>query len=216
MSPELNYLRKTGFLNARKVFFTKPGRHEVPTELESQLIERIRSARAVAEKIIVVYGGKFCYLNPSAPARTIDMIIDEQGDGIRKIDATHCIDMLADAEQRDNLAEGQKIFWLTPGWILYRTLVFQDWDKGKANENFPRHTGGAILLDAIGFFDDYSQKHPEEILEFSDWMGIPIRPQQVSLERLKTLLTACAVQSSEGTAPQLSGAPRSLDTHSFS
>ena len=38
---ELNYLRKDGFLNAKKVLYTKPGRHEVPKELESELIEKI-------------------------------------------------------------------------------------------------------------------------------------------------------------------------------
>jgi hypothetical protein len=46
--------------------------------------------------------------------------------------------------------------------------VYQDWDEGKANENFPQHTGGAVLLDGIGFWDEYSSAHPEEILDFSD------------------------------------------------
>ena len=38
---ELNYLRKDSFLNAKKVLYTKPGKHEVPKELESELIEKI-------------------------------------------------------------------------------------------------------------------------------------------------------------------------------
>ncbi len=57
-----------------------------------------------------------------------------------------------------------------------------------ANENFPRHTGGAMVLDGIGFMDEYMAEHAEELLEYSDWMGIPIQPYPVTLDRLKSLL----------------------------
>jgi hypothetical protein len=40
-----------------------------------------------------------------------------------------------------------------------------------ANENFPKHTGGAIMLDAVGYYDKILQNDPEQLLEFSDWMG---------------------------------------------
>ncbi|MFW6137954.1 MAG: DUF1638 domain-containing protein [Spirochaetota bacterium] len=194
MNLEINYLKKTGFLDAKKILFTKPGRHEVPQELESQLVEKIDTARQFSGKIIVVYGGKFCYLNASNPARTIDQIIEEKGKGITRINATHCVDMLAGAEERVEISKGENVFWLTPGWIVYRNYVFQDWDKGKANENFPHHTGGAILLDGINFWEGYSENHPEKILDFSDWMGIPIQTHKVSLARFKRLLLDCAEQ----------------------
>lgn len=191
MNLEINHLRKTGFLDAKRVLYTKPGRHEVPAELESELKKRIGIARNYSDKIIVVYGDKFCYLNANKPARTMNHIIEENGPGIRKIHATHCMDMLVNADERKELSKGEKVFWLTPGWIVYRKFVFQDWDKGKANENFPKHTGGAFLLDGIGFWDRYMEEHPELILEFSDWMGIPIIPQNISLDRFKTLLADC-------------------------
>jgi len=35
LSMELNHLRDSGVLNANKILYTKPGRHEVPRELES-------------------------------------------------------------------------------------------------------------------------------------------------------------------------------------
>jgi len=107
------------------------------------------------------------------------------------------MDILADEEERERISGGQKVWWLTPGWVIYRHHVFQDWDKGKANENFPQYTGGAILLDGIGFWDRYSQEHPEEILEFSDWMGIEIRPHKVALDRLKNLLSDCVISDLE-------------------
>jgi hypothetical protein len=185
---ELNYLQQSGFLNARKILYTKPGRHEIPRELEEQLIRQIGNARKYSEKIIVVYGGRFCYINADDPYRTIDGIIEEQGSGISRVKASHCVDMLAGAEERERLSEGKDVYWLTPGWLKYRRYVFQDWDKGLANENFPKHTGGAVMLDGIGFWDEYEQKYPEEILDFSDWMGIPMEPCRISLDRLKRLL----------------------------
>ena len=190
LAPELNYLRKQGFLDAKKIVYTTPGRHEVLKELESQLIQKIDSAKEHSKKIIIVYGGKFCYVNIDNPYRTMDTIIQEQGTGISisRINATHCMDMLASETERKKISGGQKIWWLSPGWVIYRNYVFQDWDKGKANENFPQHTGGAILLDGIGFWNKYSQEHPEKILELSDWMGIEIRPHKVTLDRFKNLL----------------------------
>ena len=39
LAPELNYLREQGFLDAKKIVYTTPGRHEVLKELEGQLIQ---------------------------------------------------------------------------------------------------------------------------------------------------------------------------------
>jgi len=199
LAPELNYLRKEGFLDARKIIYITPGRHEVLKELESQLIQKITTAKQHSKKIIIVYGGKFCYVNVDNPYRTMDTIIQEQAAGISisRINATHCMDMLASERQRNEISGGQKVWWLTPGWIIYRDYVFQDWDKGKANENFPQHTGGAVLLDGIGFWEKYSEEHPEKLLEFSDWMGIEIRPHKITLDRLKNLFASCVVSDLE-------------------
>jgi len=188
---ELNYLKDSGFLDVRKILYTKPGRHEIPRELESQLIKQIGTAKKYASKIIVVYGGKFCYVNADNPYRKIDTIIQEQEEPeakISRIKATHCMDMLASVEEREKISQGKDIYWLTPGWMKYRHYVYQGWDKGLANENFPKHSGGAIMLDAIGYYDEVMQNDPEKILEFSDWMGIPIEPYRISLDRLESLL----------------------------
>jgi hypothetical protein len=193
LSMELSYLSDSGFLNARKILYTEPGRHEVPRELESQLIRQIYTAKTYASNIIVVYGGKFCYVNADDPYRKIDTIIQEQvepGIKITRIKATHCIDMLASTEEREKIGQGKDIYWLTPGWMKFRHHVYQDWDRGLANENFPKHSGGAVMLDAVGYFDQVMEDNPEKILEFSDWMGIPIESYRVSLDRFKGLLIA--------------------------
>ena len=97
--------------------------------------------------------------------------------------------MLASTEQRGRISEGKDVYWLTPGWMKYQHYVYQGCDKGLANENFPKHTGGAIMLDAVGYYDRAMENEPEKILKFSDWMGIPIQAYEVPLDRLKGLLS---------------------------
>ena len=192
LNMELNRLKDSGFLDAAKILYTKPGRHEIPRELESQLIRQIANAKKFASKVIVVYGGKFCYVNTDDLYRTIDTIIEgqeEPGLRVSRVKATHCVDMLAGKEERERISQGRDIYWLTPGWMKYRHYVYQGWDKGLANENFPKHTGGAIMLDAVGYYDQIVQSNPEELLEFSDWMGIPLEPYTVTLDRLAGLLS---------------------------
>jgi hypothetical protein len=193
MSLELNYLKQEGFLDTPSLLYTSPGLHQDPFELERQLIHQITKAREKAEKVLVVYGGKFCYVNVDEPTRLMKNIIEEQGIGIARIDATHCMDMLAGQAERNRIAEkiagGEPVWWMTPGWIKFRKQVFKGWDQGIANENFPRHTGGAIVLDGIGYLDQYMAEKPEEFLEYSDWMGIPIIPYPISLDRFKSLLS---------------------------
>jgi len=198
LSLELNFLKAEGFLDTHHLFFTTPGLHEDIHELERQLVHRIQKARQKTGRVLVVYGGKFCYVNGDEPTRTMGKIIEEQGPGVARINATHCMDMIADEDQREKIAAevagGEKVWWMTPGWIKFRHRVFKGWDRGLANENFPRHTGGAIVLDGIGYVDQYMAEQPEEFLEYSDWMGIPIQPYPVNLDRFKSLLTEQAVR----------------------
>jgi hypothetical protein len=193
LSLELNNLKQAGVLNTDHLYFTTPGLHEDIHELERQLIRRIAAANKEADKVLVVYGGKFCYVNADAPTRTMQKIIAEQGPNVARIDATHCMDMIASEAEREEIARevagGEKVWWMTPGWVQFRHKVFKGWDKGLANENFPRHTGGAIVLDSIGFMDRYMAEWPEAFLEYADWMGIPMTPYTVSLDRFTSLLT---------------------------
>jgi hypothetical protein len=198
LSLELNVLKTQGFLDTDYLFFTTPGLHEDIHQLERQLIKQISMAREIVDKVIVVYGGKFCYVNVDEPSRTMETIIEEQGPEVSRIQATHCMDMLASEPERRKIAEeaagGENVWWMTPGWIKFRHHVFKDWDQGMANENFPRHTGGAIVLDGIGFVEKYMAEKPEKFLEYSDWMGIPIQPYPISLDRFKSLLLQAANQ----------------------
>ena len=189
---ELNYLHETGFLDADKILFTTPGLHEHLAELEQQLTKQLVTAKKYSNKIIVVYGSK-CYLDPMNPL-DIDTIIGDTGGDIRRINATTCIDMLANSDERARVADGKSIYWLPLGWVEYQKVVFKDWDTGLANETFPKHDK-AIMLDGLDAFEDYSMNSPEKILEFSDWMGIELEPYKISLDRLKMLLSDCISNS---------------------
>jgi hypothetical protein len=192
MSLELTYLQTNGLLDTPQILYTTPGLHQDIPELERQLVRQIRKAREKTEKVVVVYGGKYCYVNPEAPTRLMKTIIEEQGPGVTRIEATHCMDMMAGEKERQRIAQevagGEPVWWMTPGWIKFRKEVFKGWDKALANENFPRHTGGAIILDGIGFLDRYMEENPEAFLDYSDWMGIPIIPYPITLDRFRSLL----------------------------
>jgi len=192
MSLELNALKKEGFLDTPQLLFTTPGLHQDIPQLESQLVRRIQKAKEKTEKVIVVYGGKFCYVNIDEPTRLMKHIIEEQGPTVARVEATHCMDMIASEEERDQIAKelagGEPVWWMTPGWIKFQKEVFKGWDKALANENFPKHTGGAIVLDGIGYMDEFMETDPEGFLEYSDLMGIPLIPHAVTLDRFKGLL----------------------------
>jgi hypothetical protein len=198
LSLELNFLKEEGFLNTDHIVYTTPGLHQDIPEMERQLVKQIGKARDKAGSVLVVYGGKFCYVNVDEPTRLMQTIIAEQGSGVARINATHCMDMLASEEERNaiaaEVAQGEPVWWMTPGWVKFRKQVFKGWDKGIANENFPKHTGGAIVLDGTGFMDTYMAEAPEAFLDYSDWMGIPIIPYPISLDRFKALLSEQAVK----------------------
>ena len=193
LSLELNHLKEEGFLDTEHLYFTTPGLHQDIPELERQLVARINTAKEHVNKVIVVYGGKYCYVNVENPLRTMQTLIEDQGPVVARIQATHCMNMIADDAELDRIAQelagGETVWWMTPGWVKYRQLVFKGWDKGVANENFPKHTGGAIVLDGVGYLEKYMANHPEEFLEYCDWMGIPMQPYPVTLDRFKSLLT---------------------------
>ena len=188
MRAELRKLAADGFLDADALLFTAPGLHEWQRELDKQLTRQLEKAKEHSERAIVVYGER-CFLDPDDPARNTDALLKEHGPQFRRIRAKTCVDMLADEEERSRIADGQKVYWLTPGWITHWDYIFKDWDEGLANEMFPAH-GKAVVLDSLGYFEELSASNPEKVLEIADWMKIPLEAASVSLERLKELLLA--------------------------
>jgi len=187
LSPELKHLSQTGFLDADRILYTIPGLHENKNELKHHLIRQLKRAQRYSSRVIVVYGEK-CYIDMSTePPQLVDDLIQAQGRHISRVRAANCIDMLCSYEQRNQISGTDKVYWLTPGWLKYWKRVFKDWDVGKANETFPQNDK-AVLLDSVGIYDEYVSNYPEKLLEFSDWMKLPIEPHPVLLDRLQHLL----------------------------
>lgn len=107
--------------------------------------------------------------------------------------------MLADLEKRKRMSGGKigSIFWLSPGWLDYAgknryvwERIYKDylgWDDADANVNFGTYRK-AIFLDPkpLNVYDEYT---PKQILDFSGWTRLAVVRQEVTLDRLKGLLS---------------------------
>ena len=193
LRPELKRLTDDGRLDARRILYTGPGLHERQPELAAQLARQLGRADAGAAHVVVVYGAR-CFLDGRDPTRDTEAIIREVCPAAVRVDAAHCVDMLADEAERDRLADSNRVYWLTPGWITHWDTIFADWDAAKANETFPQHAK-ALVLDGFGFFEAFAAAEPERVLEISDWMGLPMEAAPVSLDRFYGLLAEAAQQA---------------------
>ena len=182
MKLEIDVLQEEGFLNVDRVFFAAPGLHEWPWKLAKQLSRLLKKANEYTRNIVVVYGER-CYMDSKNPMRVTQALIDEASPRAIRIRATTCVDMLADASTRDDLAKGDKVWWCTPGWIKNWDFIFKDWDKGQANEMFPGYDK-AVVLDGIGYFNRVMEESPEEILRISCLLYTSPSPRDLSTSRM--------------------------------
>lgn len=208
LQPELTHLIESGFLNQAQVFFTPPGLHASPCKLEEHLLKRVAQAREVCpdHKIIVIYGNK-CYIDGRDPLKRVDTILGEAGPAIVRVQGDYGYDMLAGFEDRQRITEGRqdKTLWFTPAWLRNWKVVYQrylGWDRADANANFPGYYDKIVVLDGLGFEDEYISDHAEDILELFDWTGLEVDFEPITLDRFKGLLANAWCQpSAESTNP---------------
>lgn len=183
---EIERLREQGRLGFDEVYFTAPGLHDNPKELDRQLRKRLDEALQRHGQAVVGFGSR-CVLDPAHPERTVDGILARYGDRVRRLGSGNCVEFLADEATRAEIAAGRTVYWLTPGWLRYHKAVFRYFDETHKNEAFGR-CDTAVLLCPLGTFDDIAVNEPEKILELSDWMGLDIEPAPVDLGRFDGLL----------------------------
>lgn len=186
---ELLALAEEGLLDGERLLFTAPGLHEWPDKLGKQLTRQLEKACARDEPVIVVYG-ESCYYDFETSTDT-DGLVSRFGPRVTRVRAKTCVHMLTAAEQRRRIADGQKVYWFTPGWIEHWEFIFKDWDVGKANETFPVNDKG-IVLDAVGTFAALSGSDPEKILRICDWAKLPLEAREISLDHFRRLLRESA------------------------
>jgi len=187
---EIKRLADEGRLDADRVLYTGPGLHERPDELESQLTRQLGKVCGDSTRVVVAYGHK-CFVDICDPTRDTEALIRQACPHAVRTGADNCVDMLADQAERERLASGAKVYWLTPGWLRHWDTIFKEWDQAKANETFPQHDR-AVVLDGVDFFNEFSAAEPERLLEISDWMRLPIEVAPVSLDRFRDLLAEAA------------------------
>jgi len=194
LKPEIDQLMDAGFLNPRRVLFTPPGLHALPQKLEEHLLRRLGQARewCTDSEIVVVYGKK-CHVSTDEPRKRVDSVLDAAGHGIVRVQGDYGYDMLAGFEERQRISGGRqdKILWFTLGWLRSWRTVYQryfGWDEADANANFPGFYDKIIVLDALGWGDEYMIQHPEDILELFDWTGLEVEFHPITLDRFKRLL----------------------------
>ena len=208
LQPEVAHLMESGFLNARRVFFTPPGLHALPDRLEEHLLRKLAQARRWCpdNKIIVAYGKK-CYVSTDQPGRRVHSILEAAGQGIVAVQANYGYDMVAGVEERNRISGGRedKILWFTIGWLRNWDTVYRryfGWDAADANANFPGFYDRIIVLDSLGVEDEYMTQHAEAILEIFDWTGLEVVFQPITLNRFKGLLLDTLVKVPETGAIQ--------------
>lgn len=196
---ELSYLESTGFLDADKVLYTEPGLHANRDELKSQLTRQLENAKKYSENVIVVYG-ETCHPE-------IDDIT--QGNKISRLEANDCIDMLADVKKRKEISGGEfgSTFWLSPGWLDYAVnnryvweriyKYYLGWEDADAHVNFGTYRKAIFLdpkpMNVIGEIN-YDVYTPKNIFDFSNWTHLTVSRQEVTLDRLKNLLSRCVTE----------------------
>jgi Protein of unknown function (DUF1638) len=185
MRPDIRALIDEG-LKVDTVFFTDVCLKERSRELERQLKERLREAAEIADHILVIYGNA-CFVDMSDTSRTIDSLIAENGSPVERIREHSCVEMMLSETEKEELADGLKTYWMMPAWLEERDNVFFEWDLGKRNQTFPANDI-ALMVDAHGFFDRLMEEDPETILEFSDWMGLPLDSREIDLSRFGRLV----------------------------
>lgn len=184
---DLEGLQAEGLLEGVSLVFTEPCLKERPRQLEEQLKEKLAEVEP-GSKVLVVYGSG-CFIDTSDPERDIDRMIGETGIDCTRIKEHSCVEMMLSEEDKEILSGGLKVYWVMPAWIENREDVYHEWDLGKRNQTFPQNNI-ALLLDGRGYFMDLMERDPERILEFSDWMGIPLDSRDIDLERFKGLILA--------------------------
>jgi hypothetical protein len=185
---DLEMLRAEGLLDGVEVFYTEPCLKERPRKLEELLKMRIAEAKAGVDRVLVIYGDG-CFIDTADFSRSIDSLIADTGCEHERVREHSCIEMMLSEKDKEGLSEGMKVYWMMPAWVENKNEVFEEWDLGKRNQTFPQNDM-AIVVDSRGFYDRLMEEDPERILDFSDWMGIPLDARAITLDRFKELLLA--------------------------
>jgi hypothetical protein len=92
----------------------------------------------------------------------------------------NCVELILNAERKNEIDQSGNVFYLTCGWLQYWREIFQQGLE-------------TIICDKLVLLDSESDLiSDEEILEFSDYIHIPVEFERISLEYFKkTIIKLC-------------------------
>jgi hypothetical protein len=158
-----------------KVTFLSPGLHIECGKMEREILQNldsIKREKTKGEKILLLYGA-MCH-------EKLMTIAEDNHAALPSV--KNCIEMILSPEKKKALDESGNIFYLTSGWLRYWREIVQERSAAASCDKI-------IVLDAgDGLISE------EELLEFFDFMQIPVESVAVTLDYFReTLRDACGL-----------------------
>jgi hypothetical protein len=170
--PELNKiipaLRRE--LNDRdiEVTFLPPGLHNNCNKMETEIVENLEADKN--GKPLLLYGC-MCHTELESIAKNYDAVLPA---------GKNCIEIILSPRKKAEIDMSGNVFYLTAGWVRQWRDIFQD-------------GAGITACDKIVMLDDGCVEiSDEELLDFFDYIQIPIEIMKVSLNYFKeNLINLC-------------------------
>jgi hypothetical protein len=151
-----------------KVTFLSPGLHIDYNKMECELKKELELTKK--QKTLLLYGS-MCHIKLPEIIKNYNIINPNE---------KNCIELILSAERKKEIDKSGNVFYLTCGWLRYWREIFQQGLE-------------AIICDKIVLLDTESDLiSDEEMLEFFDYIHIPIEIEKITLEHFKkTLINIC-------------------------
>jgi hypothetical protein len=151
-----------------KVTFLSPALHIDTNKMEDEIKKNLELTKP--QKTLLLYGS-MCHTNLSSIIKNYNTVNPHE---------KNCVELILSAERKGEIDKSGTIFYLTCGWLRYWREIFQNGME-------------ALICDKIVALDsDSDMISDEDMLEFFDYIQVPIEIEKISLDHFKeTVLKIC-------------------------
>jgi hypothetical protein len=141
-----------------EINFLSPGLHVDYNKMETEVITNLEAKKG--EKILLLYGS-MCHTKLVSIAKDYNAILPVE---------KNCIEMILSPDKKGEMDGYGNVFYITAGWLRHWREIFQDRTAiAPCDKIVMLDYGGNLISD-------------EELLEFFDYMQIPIETIEISLD----------------------------------
>jgi hypothetical protein len=158
-----------------ETLFLPPALHNSYEEMEKGVKQALEKLEG--QKILLLYGSK-CHPNMTAIAGDSGAVCPEEA---------NCIEILTGAEKKTALDQGEKIFYLSAGWLRHWHDIFDrrfGWDLVEMWFELGGITKIVVLDDGYGEFSEATR------LEFFSKLHVPVEVEMITLDHFADTTTA--------------------------